>query len=110
MLFDPDYENMKLSLEDFVKRLAYHMGLPDNQYKRLTYTKLGDVFPDRKDIADNIRVDFDGGRPEFHLCACPFELTEAAARAIGQSFTYMLRKSVKSVEEGTWKKSGWIVV
>lgn len=110
MLFDPDYENMKLSPEDFVKRIADHMGLPEDQYKRLKYMKFGEYFPENKEFATNIRVDFDGGRPEFHLCACPFELNEDAARAIGQSFTYMLRKAVKAVEEGTWKKSGWIVV
>lgn len=99
-----------MSEEEFCNLVAYYMGLPEDQLKRLTYTKLVDVFPDRKDIADHIRIDFDGGRPEFHLVACPFELTEDVARTVGQTFTFMLKRAVKAVENGTWKKSGWFVV
>ena len=86
------------------------MCLPEDQYKRITYKKFGDYFPDRKDIADRIRIDFDGGRPEFHLVACPYELTEDVARTVGQTFAFLLKRAFKAFEDGTWKKSGWIVV
>lgn len=99
-----------MSEEEFCNRVAYHMDLPEDQYKRLTYTKFGEYFPENKEFATNIRVEFDGGRPEFHLVACPFELNEEVAITIGQTFVTMLKRAVKAVENGTWKKSGWIVV
>ena len=109
-MLDPDYDKIKNDPYEFCKRVAYHMGLPEDQYNRLTYMKFGEYFPDNKEFASNIRVDFDGGRPELHLVACPFDLTEEVARNIGQTFTFMLKRAVKAVEDGTWKKSGWIVV
>lgn len=109
-MFDLDYDQIKYDPSVFCERVAYHMGLPEDQYNRITYTKFGDIFPDRKYVETSIRVDFDGGRPEFHLVACPYDLTEGVARTIGQTFATLLKRAAKAVEEGTWKKSGWIVV
>lgn len=85
-----DKKDRELSPEDFIKRVAYHMGLPEDQYGRLTYTKLG--------LAT--RIDFDGGRPEFHQISCFIGLTEEVARRTGYTFSTMYQKAWKSVEDG----------
>lgn len=77
MIVKTDKKDKELSPEDFVDRIAYHMGLPEDEYNRLMYTKFGYVS----------RIDFDGGSPELHQNACCVELTEDVARRIGHTFS-----------------------
>ena len=76
----------ELPPEDFVNRVAYHMGLPEDQYNRITYAKLN----------LGIRVDFDGGSPELHQVSCCVELTEDAARKIGRTFATRYRRALEA--------------
>lgn len=110
MLYDPDDDKNTYSAQEFCERLAYYMGLPEDQYKRITYIRFGDVIPDAGDLANNIRIDFDGGRPEFHLVAEPLILSENAARFIGGAFVTLLKRAVKGIEDGTYKPLGTIMV
>ena len=103
-MHNPDDENALYSPEYFCERVAAHMGLPDEEYKRITYTRFSEVFPDDEVLEDKIRIDFDGGRPEFHLHALPLELTENASRAIGHGFVALLKRAVKCLEDGTYTK------
>lgn len=86
MIVKPDKKDKELPPEDFVNRVAYHMGLPEDQYNRISYTKLN----------YGIRVDFDGGSPELHQVSCCVELTEDAARKIGHTFSTLFKRALEA--------------
>lgn len=79
-----------MSEEEFCNRVAYHMGLPEDQYKRITYTKLGIV----------TRIDFDGGSPELNQNSCFIKLTEEIARNLGHTFSTMHQRKEKRMDCG----------
>ena len=75
---------------------------------RISWSSFIEHIPEseREDMP-HIRVDFDGGREEFHLCAVPFRCDYASAVSTGKNFMFMLKDAVEAVKHGTWKPTGF---
>lgn len=75
---------------------------------RISWSSFIENIPEgeREDMP-HIRVDFDGGRDEFHLCAVPFRRDYDAAVSTGRHFMLMLENAVDAVKRGTYKPTGF---
>lgn len=87
--------------------VAEEMGVPR---KRISWRSFRKYIPEeQRESTPHIRVDFDGGREEFHLCAVPFRCEYGSAVETGKAFACLLLRAAREVEKGTWKKSAWRV-
>lgn len=92
---------MAINWDYFCDVVADEMGCARS---RISWSSLIEHIPEseREDMP-HIRIDFDGGMEEYHLCAIPFNRDYESAVFTGRSFMFMLKDAVEAVENGTWK-------
>lgn len=94
-----------MTWDDFCDVVADEMGCARS---RISWSSFIEHIPESdREYTPHIRVDFDGGREEFHLCAVPFRRDYASAVSTGQNFKFMLQDAVEAVKRGTWKPTGF---
>lgn len=76
--------------------------------RRISWSSFRQYLPEEeRENMPHVRVDFDGGREEFHLCAVPFSCTYDSAVQTGKAFSCLLLRAAREVEQGTWTKTKW---